>query len=144
MLQLKRFEITEDEKANKFVKEHFIIENGIQVRDNGIYVLYDDATELDEYSRTKLLLNNKCGIEAKLIEANIACEYYELADNNSKLTPELMQKRTEAWHSRDMLEAQHFIVKRLLKEDTHGMKVFGKRYYSDKKDHESNTEDNSA
>lgn len=132
MLQIRTFELKEWEKVNEFIKEKRLIENGVQVRDECICVLYDEADHFDVKSKEVALITKLAQGEAQLLAAEIEAEFYKLAEQGKKFTPDMLAGSEK---NRDMimnLTAQIFILKKMLGRDVKGTVVFGKKQYADK------------
>lgn len=130
MLQIRTFGLDESEKVNEFVKEKRLIENGIQIRENAIIVLYDNSTHFDEKSREVALMMELSNAEAKLLSAQILADQFALAKvGGMSLSPKFVEDEQQNKFALQWAEARIFCVKKLLGLDTHAMSVFGKKQY---------------
>ena len=77
MLQIKTFKLDEADNVNAFISTVRLIENGLQVRDNSIIVLYDSAESFDAKSREVALIQKLSTTEASMLAAEIEKGYYE-------------------------------------------------------------------
>lgn len=134
MLQIEIFELSENgaSKANKFIKSKRLIENGVQVRDNVICVLHDEADSFDEKSREVALIQKLSQVESALLASEIEKEYYELVEAGEKMTPESLQGKQKNLETISGLHAQIFIIKKKLGRDPGEPTLFGKKRYHKK------------
>jgi hypothetical protein len=133
MLQIKTFKLEEDKKANEFIKGVRLIENGVQIRENCIVVLYDEAIDFDAKSREVALITKLSTNEGSLLAAQIKKEYYELVTSNAKLSLEMEGDRDRNIGEIDNLTAQIYIIKKMLGRDVGEPVIFGKKMYKEKK-----------
>lgn len=133
MLQIKTFGLDKDKEANEFIKNHRLIENGVQVRDNCIVVLYDESDHFDEKSREIALIMKLSGAEANLLAGEIEKEFFDLMEAGGKMSPESIQAKGKNLATIEAVEAQIFILKKKLGRDAGEPSVFGKKQYKVKK-----------
>ena len=133
MIQVKCFGLNEDKEANDFIKTKRLIENGVQIRDNVIVILYDDASHFDEKSREVLLIQTLASAEAKLLECQVLKEQFELAEaSGTPNNPKFDEDKRQNQFLLDWSTARIYVVKKLMGLETHGMSVFGKKQYTAK------------
>lgn len=133
MLQLETFPLKDSKKANEFIKEHRLIENGLQVRENTIVVLYDEATHFDAKSKEVALIMKLSSAEANLLAGEIEKEFFELMEAGDKMTAEAMAARDKNLGQMAAVKAQIFVLKRKLGRDAGEGPIFGKKVYKEKK-----------
>lgn len=135
MLKVKIFGLSDKgaDEANKFTETKRLIENGIQIRDNCIVVLYDDADHFDEKSREVSLVSKLAQAEGALLGAEIEKEYYQLVEDGGKMTSEQMPAKQKNLETISGLEAQIYLMKKKLGRDPGEPVLFGKKQYKLKK-----------
>lgn len=135
MIQVKTFELSEkgSDAANEFIKGKRLIENGVQIRDNAIIVLFDNSEEFDEKSKEVALIMQLSKAEANLMGSEIQEEYYTLAEAGGKMTEEMLVQRGQNRGQVDGLKAQVYILKKRLNREVGEPSIFGKKQYKDKK-----------
>lgn len=135
MLQTEVFELSPkgSKEANKFIKTVRLIENGVQVRENCIIVLHDDADHFDEKSREVALISKLSVTQGSVLAAQIKKEYYNLVEMNSKLSLEMESDRKENLGQLDNFTAQAYILGKMLGRDVGEPVLFGKKMYKEKK-----------
>lgn len=132
MLQVNTFGLDEAEKVNKFVETVRLIENGIQVREHAIIVLYDEADYFDGKEKEVALITKLMTNESALLAAQIKAQYYSLMESNTKLSPEHISDRDVNRGQMDNFVAQIYVINKMLKRDTGEPVVFGKKMYKEK------------
>lgn len=120
------------EDANKFIVDHRLIENGVQVREDAIIVLYDNSTGFDEKSREVALIMKLSSAEANLLAGEIEKEFFDLMEAGGKMEPETIQAREKNLATVEAVKAQIFVLKQKLGRDPGEPSIFGKKQYKSK------------
>lgn len=136
MLQIHTFDLTKKgaEEANDFIKTVRLIENGVQVRDNCIVILHDNAVSFDEKSREVALISKLAQAEGALLATEIENDFYVLMEQGNKLTAEGVESRAKNLSNKAGLEAQIYIIKNKLGRDAGQPVLFGKKQYGSESD----------
>lgn len=132
MLQIKTFPLDKDYEANKFIKEHHLNENGVQVRDNNIFVLFDDEIYEGASERYALVETLKTA-QFKYLEADLAVCQFEYADEGgAALPPDMQEQQKRAKIEKQIYSARVFEIKKRLGMDAGEPVLFGKKQYAAK------------
>lgn len=129
MLQIQVFGLDKSEDANAFIKTVRLIENGVQVREDCIVILYDNANSFDAKSREVALVSKLAQAEGALLATEIEDEYYTLIEQGGKVTSEVLASKQKNLENKSGLEAQIFILKKKLGRDPGTPVLFGKKQY---------------
>lgn len=150
MLQIKTFAHESDSEVNQFLFEHHVVQQGVNIKDDRIVVLYDDSF-FEDRDRTALLNMNAGAFRRQIVEKTIEYRIFKeavSAGKGSKVVtigqgqgmPGRQMTMDEAFDSSkkdiEALEAQLYIVEQMLTEKpikaTGAVKVFGKKKYANK------------
>lgn len=132
MLHIEIFELSKKgaKEANAFIADHRLIENGMQVRDTTICVLYETADHFDAKSKEVALIGSLSSAEAQLVKLEVEREYFNLMQEGGvAFSAEDSNAKSEVARKIDALHAQIFIFKKMLGRETEGTVVFGKKMY---------------
>lgn len=134
MLQIEIFSLDKkgSKEANDFIRSHRLIENGVQVRENCICVLYDDSPNFDKKNKEVALISKLVGAEANLLAGEIEKEFFELMEAGGKMSAEALAAKEKNTATLENLKAQIFILKKKLGNEVKEESIFGKKQYHEK------------
>jgi hypothetical protein len=132
MLQFKTFPLSEDKKANEFIKTARVIKDGFHFVDGHIIIEHDVLEEFDIKAQEDTLKTQLERAKVELFNAEMAKDFYALMEQGGRMDTASAQKKGEAFGAVEGAKAQIYLLSKKLGLDTHGMEVFGKKQYTSK------------